>query len=130
MKLSILPRFSDSSIFNYEAEENNFKITLKAAIKAGADLRNANLYGEKLTKPPVQLNNLKWSVLISDKYLRIGCRRFTIEEWKNFDDPTIDSMSAGALKFWRKWKTPTIELCDAHTTTEETKEGNDARKPT
>lgn len=130
MKLSILSRFSASVIFEFEAEENSLKITLQAAVKAranlygadlrganlyGADLRGANLDGEKLTKTPLQLNNLKWFVLISDKYLRIGCQRFTIEEWKNFDDETIVKMDFAALKFWRKWKTPIIALCDAHT---------------
>jgi uncharacterized protein YjbI with pentapeptide repeats len=96
----------------------------------GADLRGADLDGEKLTKTPLQLNNIKWFVLISDKYLRIGCQRFTIEEWKNFDDATIVKMDSAALKFWRKWKTPIIALCDAHTTAEETKEMPNASQPT
>ena len=205
MKVSILSRFNASLLFEYESEENSFKITLQAAVKScadlrganlrdadlrcadlygadlrganlrdadlygadlrganlrganlrdadlrganlrGADLRGANLYGanlrdadlrganlrdadlrganldgEKLTKTPLQLNNLKWFVLISDKYLRIGCQRFTIEEWKNFDDETIVKMDFAALKFWRKWKAPIIALCDAHTTAEST----------
>ena len=93
---------------------------LRGADLYGANLRGANLDGEKLTKTPLQLNNLKWFVLISDKYLRIGCQRFTIEEWKNFDDETIVKMDFAALKFWRKWKAPIIALCDAHTTAEST----------
>ena len=91
----------------------------------GADLRGADLDGEKLTKTPLQLNNLKWFVLISDKYLRIGCQRFTIEEWKNFDDETIVKMDFAALKFWRKWKASIIALCDAHTTAESSTEEGD-----
>ena len=171
MKLSILSRFDASILFEYEAEENNLKITLQAALKnganlcganlrgadlRGANLRGANLYdanlydadlrganldgadlrganlcgadldGEKLVKTPLQLNNLKWPVLISDKYLRIGCQRFTIEEWKNFDDAAIVKMDFAALKFWRNWKAPIIALCDAHTTAESTKEGKEA----
>ena len=93
----------------------------------GANLDGANLDGEKLTKTPLQLNNLKWFVLISDKYLRIGCQRFTIEEWKNFDDEKIVKMDSAALKFWRKWKASIIALCDAHTTAESsTEEGDQA----
>ena len=162
MKLSILPRFNASLLFEYESEENSLKITLQAAVKSGANLRGANLRGanlrsanlrgadldgadlrgaslygadlygasldgEKLTKTPLQLNNLKWFVLISDKYLRIGCQRFTIEEWKNFDDETIVKMDFAALKFWRKWKASIIALCDAHTTAESsTEEGDEA----
>ena len=137
MKVSILSRFNASLLFEYESEENSLKITLQAAVKSGANLRGAdldgaylrgaNLDGEKLTKTPLQLNNLKWFVLISDKYLRIGCQRSTIEEWKNFDDETIVKMHFAALKFWRKWKTPIIALCDAHTTAESsTEEGDQA----
>ena len=132
MKLSILSRFNASLLFEYESEENSLKITLQAAVKSGANLdganlrganlRGANLDGEKLTKAPLQLNNLKWFVLISDKYLRIGCQRFTIEEWKNFDDETIVKMDFAALKFWRKWKASIIALCDAHTTAESSTE--------
>ena len=92
----------------------------------GANLEGADLEGEKLTKTPLQLNNLKWPVLISDKYLRIGCQRFTIEEWKNFDDAAIVKMDFAALKFWRNWKAPIIALCDAHTTAESTEEGKEA----
>ena len=150
MKLSILSRFNASILFEYEAEENNLKITLQVAVKTGADLRGADLRGadlrgadlygadlrgadlrgadldgEKLVKTPLQLNNLKWFVLISDKYLRIGCQRFTIEEWRNFDDAAIVKMDFAALKFWRKWKAPIIALCDAHNTAENATEGGE-----
>ena len=150
MKLSILSRFNASILFEYEAEENSLKITLQVAVKTGADLygadlrdanlycadlrganlrdadlRGADLYGEKLVKTPLQLNNLKWLVLISDKYLRIGCQRFTIEEWRNFDDAAIVKMDFAALKFWRKWKVPIMALCDAHATAENATEGDE-----
>ena len=150
MKVSILSRFNASLLFEYESEENSFKITLQAAVKSGANLRGAdlrgadlycadlrgadlrgaalrgaNLDGEELVKTPLQLNNLKWFVLISDKYLRIGCQRFTIEEWRNFDDATIVKMDFAALKFWREWKVPIMELCDAHATAENATEGDE-----
>ena len=103
---------------------------LRGANLHGANLHGANLYGadldgEKLVKTPLQLNNLKWFVLISDKYLRIGCQRFTIEEWRNFDDAAIVKMDFAALKFWRKWKAPIIALCDAHNTAENATEGGE-----
>ena len=98
---------------------------LRGANLRDANLRDANLDGEKLVKTPLQLNNLKWFVLISDKYLRIGCQRFTIEEWRNFDDAAIVKMDFAALKFWRKWKAPIIALCDAHNTAENATEGGE-----
>ena len=98
---------------------------LRGADLRGANLRDADLDGEKLVKTPLQLNNLKWFVLISDKYLRIGCQRFTIEEWRNFDDAAIVKMDFAALKFWRKWKVPIMALCDAHATAENATEGDE-----
>ena len=105
---------------------NLYGANLEGANLEGADLDGADLDGEKLTKTPLRLNNLKWPVLISDKYLRIGCQRFTIEEWKNFDDAAIVKMDFAALEFWRNWKAPIIALCDAHTTAESTEEGKEA----
>ena len=104
---------------------NLYGADLRGANLDGADLRGADLDGEKLVKTPLQLNNLKWFVLISDKYLRIGCQRFTIEEWRNFDDAAIVKMDFAALKFWRKWKAPIIALCDAHNTAENATEGGE-----
>ena len=106
-------------------DANLYGANLDGANLYGADLRGANLDGEKLVKTPLQLNNLKWFVLISDKYLRIGCQRFTIEEWRNFDDAAIVKMDFAALKFWRKWKAPIIALCDAHNTAENATEGGE-----
>ena len=104
---------------------NLYRTDLRGANLRGANLCGANLDGEKLVKTPLQLNNLKWFVLISDKYLRIGCQRFTIEEWRNFDDAAIVKMDFAALKFWRKWKVPIMALCDAHATAENATEGDE-----
>ena len=142
MKLSILSRFNASILFEFEAEENSLKITLQAAVKAranldgadlrgadlyganlyGANLRSANLYGEKLSKTPLQINGLKWFVLISDNFMRIGCQRYTHEEWANFTDEEIAKMDFGALKFWRQWKISLVAMCSAHNKREEASE--------
>ena len=36
--------------------------------------------------------------------MQIGCQRHTIEEWRNFDDETIERMDCDALEWWGKWK--------------------------
>ena len=143
MKLSILSRFDASLLFECEAEENSLEITLRTAMKSGAnlygadlrgaDLRGADLDGEKLSKTPIQINNLKWFVLISDTFMRIGCQRYTIEEWRNFSDEEIVKMDFGALKFWRQWKVSLLAMCDAHNKREEdseNKEMSNANEPT
>ena len=85
----------------------------------GADLYGADLDGEKLTKTPLQLNNLKWFVLISDSYLRIGCQRHSISDWEKFKDSEIEKMDSGALDFWKKWKNSILTICKAHSESEE-----------
>ena len=139
MKISILNRFSASVIFAADIENNTVKLTLELALKSGADLRGAdlrgadlyganlrganlrgaNLDGEKLTKTPLQLNNLKWFVLISDSYLRIGCQRHSISDWEKFKDSEIEKMDSGALDFWKKWKNSILTICKAHSESEE-----------
>ena len=114
-------------------DANLYCADLRGANLDGADLCGADLDGEKLVKTPLQLNNLKWFVLISDKYLRIGCQRYTIEEWRNFSDEEIVKMDFGALKFWRQWKVLLLAMCDAHNKREEdseNKEMSNANEPT
>lgn len=139
MKIQILSRFDLSVIFEHEADVNSIKITVMEAIKAkvslicadlrdanfsdadlrganfsGADLSGANFRGETLTKAPIQLNNLYWTVLITDKYLKIGCERHTFDKWKSFTDAEISDMDFKALDFSNKWKSAILALCDAH----------------
>ena len=85
----------------------------------GANLYGANLEGEILTKTPLQLNNLKWFVFISDSYLTIGCQRHLIADWEKFKDSEIKSMDLNALDFWKKWKNSILALCKAHSENEE-----------
>ena len=81
---------------------------------SGVDLHGANLEGEVLTKAPVCVLNLKWPVLITEEYMRIGCQRYIIDEWKNFNDDQIKVMDSEALEFWRKWKVPLLAICETH----------------
>ena len=77
-----------------------------------ADLSGAKLDGEILNKAPISLLNLRWPVLITDKYMRIGCRRHMHEEWRAFSDKEIRQMTEGALDFWITWKSPLLALCN------------------
>ena len=119
MKIEIKHRLTGSVLFSHEQAENSAQITLAAAIESGtnlydADLRGANLYGEKLTKTPLLILNLLWDVTITTQHLRIGCQVHLISEWKSFDDEKIKSMASSASEFWSKYKTALIALCDAH----------------
>jgi hypothetical protein len=80
----------------------------------GANLRGADLFGEKLKKSPVLIENLHWSVTITDVHMKIGCQLHAIDDWRSFSDDEISRMSSQALDFWQKHKVSLLALCDAH----------------
>ena len=89
--------------------------TVKQAAEQGkANLRGANLDGEKITKTPLSINGLRYWCLISNGYMRLGCKRFTHKEWTDFDDEKISEMDSCALEFWRQWKAPLLAMCEQH----------------
>ena len=44
------------------------------------------------------------SSIISKEKIAIGCKSFTVEEWKEFDDDKISKMDDGSLEWWNQWK--------------------------
>ena len=80
----------------------------------GANLSGADLDGEKLTKSPLVITGLRYWCLISDGYMRLGCKRFTHEEWAEFSDDEIEKMDSCALEFWKQWKESLLAMCKAH----------------
>jgi len=92
---------------------------LGGADLGGADLRGANLGGadldgEKLTRAPISILNLRWDVLITEGYMRIGCRRYTHQEWNDFDEAAIRAMDSHAFDFWKQWRGPLLMMCQKH----------------
>ena len=87
---------------------------LRDANLRDANLCGANLDGEKLTKSPLVVTGLRYWCLISDGYMRLGCKRFTHEEWAEFSDDEIEKMDCCALEFWKQWKGSLLAMCKAH----------------
>jgi hypothetical protein len=84
---------------------NLYDVDLRGANLYGADLRGANLRdaaGNMNQLKSMQVNN--WPVSYTADRLQIGCQNHSIEEWKNFDDEQIQSMTGGALEWWKTWK--------------------------
>ena len=79
---------------------------LSSANLRSADLRHANLRflqsanGKELTC----MNAGKYQVVLSKESIAIGCKLFTVEKWKEFNDATISMMDDGALELWIKWE--------------------------
>ena len=87
---------------------------LRGANLDGADLCGADLDGEKISKNPLSVVGLHYWCLISDGFMRLGCKRFTHAEWVAFTDDEISDMDSNAIEFWRKWKAPLLVMCAAH----------------
>jgi len=80
----------------------------------GANLCGADLYGEILKRTPLTVTGLRWFVLITDGFLRIGCQRHSHADWANFSDEQIAQMDSHASAFWTTWKAPLLSMCAAH----------------
>ena len=93
---------------------NLYCANLYGADLDGANLDGADLDGEKITKSPLSIVGLRYWCIISDGFMRLGCKRFSHSEWESFDDEQISEMDIGALEFWNQWKTPLLQMCKAH----------------
>jgi len=114
MKIEIKSRYTESVLFSHDVEENTPKISLLAALKAGANLYGANLYGEKILQNPIKMIGHQYWILITDSFMRIGCQRHTHQQWAEFDSKQIDDMDSHATEFWNQWEAPLLAMCKAH----------------
>ena len=87
------------------------KATAARANLAGANLAGANLAGAKwrngivISKAPVQVYGLHWTVTILDAHMQIGCELHSLADWSAYDDARINEMDGReALRFWRAHK--------------------------
>jgi len=79
----------------------------------GANFRGANLFntlGEKKYVKSFQIET--YSVVYTSSILQIGCKKYTFQEWKDFDDETIKKMDSNASDFWIKWKETIFKIIE------------------
>ncbi|WP_020208254.1 pentapeptide repeat-containing protein, partial [Gilvimarinus chinensis] len=79
---------------------------LEDANLRGANLRGANLWGCAGNRNQIKslFISEKYAITYTSEYLQIGCKRFPIAEWWEFDDEKIAAMDTGALEWWKEWK--------------------------
>jgi len=72
-----------------------------------ANLARANLAGAKwrdgivISKQPIQIYGLRYTVTILDAHMQIGCELHRLCDWESFDDARINEMDGrDALRFW------------------------------
>ena len=92
---------------------------LRYANLRSADLRSADLsftiiYGEKITKKPIQLYGLKYEVMILEKQIKIGCELHDAKDWGKFKDLRISKMSSDAVDWWKIHKPIILGLHEEH----------------
>jgi len=93
---------------------------LTGAYLTGANLAGAYLTGAKirdgivLSRRPLQIAGLTWTVTIYDAHMQIGCQFHSLHDWQSFDDETIVGMDGrNALRFWRAHKETLLSLARA-----------------
>jgi len=92
--------------------------TLRYADLQGTDLQGTDLQGAKDGKYsieliPLQVDGLRWHVMILDDAMRIGCEIHLLKDWDGFDDDRIEQMDTNALEFWQVWKEPLFAMAKA-----------------
>ena len=96
---------------------NLSEANLSGANLSGANLSGANLSGalyktgRPITHAPIQMQGLKWEILILDGHMSIGCQTHSFDRWEGFSDRLIDKMDEGALEFWKQHKNMLLSLC-------------------
>ena len=130
-QITINHRHTGAVLFTHETTDERqasglaMRDALEAAVSARAnlswaDLSGADLSGAKwrdgitLTRAPLQLFGLAYTVHILDAHMQIGCELHALSEWREFDDARIVAMDGKtALKFWRAHKAALLALAES-----------------
>ena len=77
---------------------------------------DAWVYGDKITNKDdiCYVSNRYYNITITPLHIKIGCQYHAQEAWWNFTDEQIEKMDGeSALNFWKIWKEPLKQICDA-----------------
>ena len=77
---------------------------------------NAQVYGDEIkSKNDIcYISNRYYNITITPLHIKIGCHYHAHEAWWNFTDEQIEKMGGyDAINFWRIWKEPLKQICDA-----------------
>ncbi len=101
---------------------------------SGANLCDANLcggakaYGYTFTQAPIQIFD-KYIIEIWQGFMKIGCEKHTLAEWKAFSQKCIIEMDGkDAAVWWKKWKPALFALAEAGDRLELPEQENDNDK--
>ena len=81
---------------------------LTCAYLTYTNLADADLAGQGI----LQINGLRWPVLVTPANMTIGCEQHSHDDWRGFDDRRILQMAdKTGLKFWAENKNWLFERC-------------------
>jgi uncharacterized protein YjbI with pentapeptide repeats len=115
---------SDANLWGADLRGANLSdANLRSADLCGADLRDAYLWGADLHSAGLwntignQVEVLtfqtnKYTVVICQDRLQIGCKNFSQSDWFNFSDDKISEMDSGALDWWCTHKQHVKTWCE------------------
>jgi hypothetical protein len=72
------------------------------------------LFGQKIEKTPIQINNLTWPIIITEHHMKIGCQVHTHQEWEDFTGDELAAMDNDAFEFAEKWRSILLMMCHEH----------------
>ena len=95
----------------------NAKVYDDAQVCGNAQVsEDAQVYGDKITNKDdiCYVSNRYYNITITPLHIKIGCQYHAQEAWWNFTDEQIEKMDGeSALNFWKIWKEPLKQICDA-----------------
>ena len=77
---------------------------------------NARVCGDKITNKDdiCYISNRYYNITITPLHIKIGCQYHAQEAWWNFTNEQIKNMDGDdAVNFWKIWKEPLKQICDA-----------------
>jgi serine acetyltransferase len=101
--------YGNSKVFGNACVYDSVRIYGNALVSGNARVySNAKVAGEAVvTRNVLSIDFDTYDITVTDNHIKIGCQQHTKQQWWSFTDEEIsamDSDSAKALKWWKKWK--------------------------
>jgi hypothetical protein len=101
--------YGNSKVFGNAYVYDRARIYGNALVSGDAGVcSSAKVVGEAIvTSTVLSIDFDTYDITVTDNHIKIGCQQHTKQQWWSFTDEeisTMDSDSAKALKWWKKWK--------------------------
>ena len=109
--------FGNAQVYGDARVSGNAWVSGDAKVYGDAQVYgNAWVSGDKITNKDdiCYISNRYYNITITPLHIKIGCQHHAQDAWWNFTDEQIEKMDGeSALNFWKIWKEPLKQICDA-----------------